>query len=107
MGYFLLQFAFVAIPALLSFTIVYHIVAQIKTNRRRNIFFLLSCVVPLAITILSVFAIVHNPLPHVDVLGLWFAAWFVMLIGLGVIVGAVAAFIIWRRKKCGRQDGET
>jgi len=104
---FLFVFAFVAIPALLFFTVVYPIAAQIKTNRRRNIFFLLSCVVPLAITILRIFTIVHNPPPSADVLALLFHAWLVLLAGLGTILGAVVSIIIWRRKKRRKQDDET
>ena len=100
MGYFLLHFAFVAIPALLSLGVVYPIAAQIKTKRRRNIFFLLSCVIPLAGTILGIFIVLfHPPFIVTEPLGLLLLAWFILLIGLGAIIGAVAAMIIWKRKQ--------
>ena len=105
MGYFLLHFAFVAIPALLSLGVVYPIAAQMKTKRRRNIFFLLSCVVPLAGTILAIFIVLfHPPFTVYEPLGLLMLAWFVLLIGLGAIIGAIATIIIWKRKQKRGQD---
>ena len=91
--------ALVAIPAVLTFKAVYYFAAKIKTNRRRNIFFLLSCVVPLAVTILRIFTIVYNPRQGADPLGLLYHAVLVSWIGLGTILATVIAIIVWKRKK--------
>ena len=104
MGYFLLQLAFIAIPALLIFAIVYYIAKQIKTNRRRNIFFLLSPIVLLVLTILSFFFWIFYPFTVYEPLGLLLFAGLALLIGFGAIIGAIAAMLIWKRKqKKGRE----
>ena len=96
MVYFWIQFFFLAIPALVSGVVVYYIASKIERDRKRNVFFLGSCLLSFAITIVSVVVAAWLAPPGVEHLLL---AWLLLLIGLSSTIGALAGAIIWKMRR--------